>query len=78
MIRSNDIQEKLLHLIGWQQNQNTNDFSVADYMTTSECGLYFQQCHPLMTLQNINSISPDFKNEIYQNAVAGCCCELYV
>lgn len=67
MIRANDIQEKLLHLIGWQQNQNTNDFSVADYMTTSESGLYFQQCHPLMTLQNINSISPDFKNEIYQN-----------
>lgn len=65
MIRANDIQDKLLNLIGWQQNQNTNDFSVAEYLTTSESGLYFQQCHPLITLQNIYSIAPDFKNVIY-------------
>lgn len=31
----------------------------------SESGVYFQQVHPLLTLQNIASIAPDFKNTTY-------------
>ena len=62
MIRAVDIQNSLLHLIGWQQSYDTNDIKLADSLTESESGLYFQQVHPLLTLQNLSSIAPDFKN----------------
>lgn len=62
MVRANDIQDKLLHLIGWEQNYDTSDLKISDALTVSESGLYFQQIHPLLTLQNISCIAPDFKN----------------
>lgn len=62
MIRANDMQEKLLHLIGWEQNYDTSDLKISDALTMSESGLYFQQIHPLLTLQNMSCIAPDFKN----------------
>lgn len=65
MVRVNDIQEKLLHLIGWEQNYDTADLKISESLTASESGLYFQQAHPLLTLQNLASIAPDFKNTDY-------------
>lgn len=62
MVRANNIQEKLLHLIGWEQNYDTSDLKISDALTASESGLYFQQIHPLLTLQNMSCIAPDFKN----------------
>ena len=62
MVRANDIQDKLLHLIGWEQNYDASDLKISDTLTVSESGLYFQQIHPLLTLQNIACIAPDFKN----------------
>lgn len=65
MIRALDIQEKLLHLIGWEQNYDTSDLKISDALTESESGLYFQQIHPLLTLQNMSCIAPDFKNIVF-------------
>lgn len=65
MIRTDYIQEKLLHLIGWKQNYNTSELKISDNLTMSESGLYFQQVHPLLTLQSLYSIAPDFKNISY-------------
>lgn len=65
MVRAIDIQEKLLHLIGWKQNYDTSDLKISDALTVSESGLYFQQIHPLLTLQNLSCIAPDFKNIEY-------------
>lgn len=62
MIRANDIQKALLHLIGWQQSYDTTNIKIADSLTESESGLYFQQVHPLLTLENMSCIAPDFKN----------------
>lgn len=66
MVRANDIQDKLLHLIGWEQNYDTSDLKISDALTASESGLYFQQIHPLLTLQNIACIAPDFKNKDFE------------
>lgn len=66
MVRANDIQEKLLHLIGWEQNYDTTDLKISEAMTKSESGLYFQQIHPLLTLQNMSCIAPDFKNMTFE------------
>lgn len=65
MLRIKHIQEKLLHLIGWEQNYDTSDLKISDSLTMSESGLYFQQVHPLLTLQNLASIAPDFKNTTF-------------
>ena len=65
MIRINDLQEKLLHLIGWQQYYDTSVLSISESLTQSESGMYFQQSHPLITLDNLSSIAPDFKNITY-------------
>lgn len=62
MVRANDIQEKLLRLIGWEQNYDTSDLKISDALTVSESGLYFQQIHPLLTLQNMSCTAPDFNN----------------
>lgn len=66
MIRPIDIQESMLHLIGWKQNYDTSDLRIAESLTESESGMYFQQVHPLLTLENISSIAPDFSNTTYR------------
>lgn len=66
MVRVSDIQEKLLPLIGWEQNYDTSDLKISDALTVSESGLYFQQIHPLLTLQNMACIAPDFKNMTFE------------
>ena len=66
MVRAIDIQEKLLHLIGWEQNYDTSDLKISDALTVSESGLYFQQIHPLLTLQNMSCIAPDFNNMTFE------------
>ena len=66
MVRAIDIQEKLFHLIGWEQNYDTSELKISDALTVSESGLFFQQVHPLLTLQNLSSIAPDFKNANYE------------
>lgn len=62
IVRAKEIQNSLLHLVGWQQNYDTTDLKISDILTESESGLYFQQIHPLLTLQSIACIAPDFKN----------------
>lgn len=62
MIRANELQEKLLHLVGWQQSYDTSHIKIAESLTQTESGLYFQQAHPLITLSNLKSIAPDFEN----------------
>lgn len=62
MIRFTEIQDKLLHLIGWEQSYSTSHIKVAEHLTTSESGFYFQYVHPLLTLDNLMSIAPDFAN----------------
>lgn len=65
MVRILEIQEKLLHLIGWRQSYDTNDVVISEALTESESGMYYQDVHPLLTLQNLSCIAPDFKNTAY-------------
>lgn len=65
MIRVKDIQASLVGLIGWRQSYGAADLSVAESLTQSESGLYYQDVHPLLTLDNMSCIAPDFKNTEY-------------
>lgn len=65
MVRIQEIQEGLLHLIGWRQSYDANDGVISEALTQSESGLYYQDAHPLLTLQNLQSVAPDFSNISY-------------
>lgn len=58
MIRLQEIQDALLHVVGWQQDYNPQRQIDAE-LTESESGLTFQGAHPLCTLANIRAIMPD-------------------
>jgi hypothetical protein len=67
MYRPEEIKAGLLNLWGWRQHHDTNDFTIANSLTESSTGQYYQEVHPLVTLDNIKSIAPDFSNITYPN-----------
>ncbi len=58
MIRIADIQDALLHVVGWEQGWKESD-RIDDGLTETESGLTFQGANPLVTLSNIRSIIPE-------------------
>lgn len=62
MIRIQEIQDALLHLVGWEQSYDPQG-QIAEALTESESGLTFQQAHPMVTLDNIRAIMPE--HELY-------------
>lgn len=66
MIRINDILDMLCGLVGWRQAYDTSTLAISEPLTQSESGLYYQDCHPLLTLTNMVSLAPDFANTRWQ------------
>lgn len=58
MLRITDIQDSLLHLVGWKQSHDVEN-PIRDDLTKTESGFYFQTKNPLITLQNIQSVIPE-------------------
>lgn len=58
MIRIKDIQKALFSLVGWENSYSPNKAIDSD-LEASESGLVFQAAHPMMTLDNIQSIMPE-------------------
>lgn len=48
----------MLHLVGWRQAYDPAK-SIFDSLTHTESGLYFNDAHPMLTLDNIRSAMPD-------------------
>lgn len=65
MYRAETIKEKFIHLLGWRQNYDTSEFAISDELTQSETGQYFQDIHPLITLDNVHSVAPEFNPKKY-------------
>lgn len=64
MLRIPKIQEDLLHLCSWKNGWGEN--KLADSLiATPESGLYFQDAHPLLTLENIRQAMPEDYAEKY-------------
>ena len=58
MVRLQEIQNALAHVVGWQQSYNPAT-TIDKSLTESESGLTFQGAHPLCTLANVRAILPD-------------------
>ncbi|MGL5980770.1 MAG: hypothetical protein ACRCZY_07855, partial [Phocaeicola sp.] len=65
MYRATDLKTELSNLWGWRQHYDTQEFTISDSLTKSDTGRYFQDVHPLLTLDNLKSIAPDFKRIEY-------------
>lgn len=58
MYRLKDIQNALLHVVGWEQAYDP-ERAIDESLTQSESGLTFQGAHPLCTLNNVCAMIPD-------------------
>lgn len=57
MYRINDIVDGLEHLVGWEQSWDESA-QIDSTLTQTESGLYYQQAHPLLTLENMKAVMP--------------------
>ncbi len=60
MYIASTILESWIGLIGWRQNYDPNGKQLEDSLTTSASGMFYQDEHPMLTLQNLESIMPDY------------------
>lgn len=58
MLRFNEIQDALLHVVGWRQAYSPAG-EIDASLTETESGLTFEGAHPLCTLNNVRSMMPD-------------------
>lgn len=60
MYRADTIKTKFINLLGWRHHHSPVEFTIKDELTKSETGQYYQDFHPLLTLDNIRSVAPEF------------------
>lgn len=59
MFNANTLKTELINLVGWRQNDDPNGVQIND-LTTSDSGLYFNDVHPTLTINNIDAVTPDY------------------
>ena len=59
MFDANIIKAGLLGVNGWQQNNDPSGWQLTE-MLTSESGIFYNSVHPLLTIDNLISICPEF------------------
>ena len=64
MIRIEDIKRELAHVVGWEQGLVPKDL-IADELTETESGLYYQEAHPMVTMENLRAVMPEMDVTIY-------------
>lgn len=58
MLRLSEITAALKTLIGWRQSYDPAR-QIEDSLTRSDTGMYYQDAHPMLTLDNIEAVMPD-------------------
>lgn len=65
MINVSQVQECLKNRVGFRQPDNPETSRIYDDLTVSESGNYFQGVHPLINLENLHSIAPQFDKYVH-------------
>lgn len=65
MINYKTVIPALEGLIGWRQNSDPSGELIDSILTQTSSGLYYNDQHPVLTFDNLKSISPDFDNYTY-------------
>lgn len=64
MFNVETIKSEMISMVGWRQNPDPTGEQLFE-LTTSDSGLYFNDEHPMLTLENLYSIAPDFDQYVY-------------
>jgi hypothetical protein len=59
MIKESLIKSELLSLIGWRQNEDSNGVQIGAELLNSDSGMYYNDYHPLLTVDKLVSLCPD-------------------
>lgn len=70
MYNATTLKNSLIGLVGFRQNRNYSATQLKS-LTTSESGLFVQNVHPLLTLDNLEIAGPDFSTWTYQDWAIG-------
>lgn len=65
MYRVTDLVNGLFGLIGWRQHYMPSQDQISTALTQTTSGAYFQDVHPLLTLDNVRAIAPNFTGVTY-------------
>ena len=71
MFNSSKIELCLSDVIGFKESANPCSPKLSDSVKSSLSGLYYNSGHPLMTVENLYSVAPDFNNfnyAVYSNS----------
>lgn len=58
MFKSETLIPEYANLIGWRQHHDANELQIAEELTTTETGEYYQQKHPALQLDIIQALIP--------------------
>lgn len=64
MFKPDVIKDQLFDVVGWEQSENP-EIKIDKVLTNSLSGLTYQSQHPLLTLENLKAISPNFAEYNY-------------
>lgn len=64
MYRLKEIRDAWRYLVGWERNEALED-DVANILSYSESGLYYNGAHPLVTAANLAAVLPDMYSATY-------------
>ena len=56
MYNADELKAGLIGLMGWKQNEDSSSWQLTE-MLTSETGTFYNTAHPLLTFDNLVSIS---------------------
>lgn len=60
MYTASTIKEAFKTLVGWRQSYDPSVWTLGSDVTTSESGLWFNDIHPQLSIDNLMSVSPKF------------------
>lgn len=55
----------MLHIVGWKQHYDPSEVVIAESLTESTSGMYFQEVHPMLNLATLKAYAPNFRAITY-------------
>lgn len=55
----------MLHIVGWRQHPDPSEIVLAQSLTESTSGIYFQEVHPMLNLSTLKAFAPNYRGITY-------------
>ena len=65
------VQTSYLSLIAWRESADTEMPKLSSSLKTTESGLYYNDAHPLISVENMEAIAPNYDAMVASDYAAG-------